>query len=235
MKLILLAAGKGTRFYPLTETIPKGLISILGKPLLEHVLDAYLDSVDDIIFVINDELGSQIQNHFGSLYKGHTISYIIQTQQNARGTLGALSLCKDAIGENMFCVSNCDDLVLKEDVKNAIQQNIPGIGLSRATMPWYYLSIDKGENDFVTGFRRHLKEDSLMIEDSFSNGFYILSPEIFDMTPILTKDGEMGLPQTLFANLDKYPLKVFDFSRWQSVNGPDDVEGAEGFLKYLCN
>lgn len=231
MKLIILAAGKGTRFHPLTQTIPKGLIPILDKPLLEHVLDAYLDSVDDIIFVINDQLGYMIQNHFGLEYKGHTISYIIQTEQDSKGTLSALSLCKDVIGDNIFCVSNCDDLVLKIDVENAIKQNIPGIGLSKATMPWYYLSIDTDDTNFVTGFRRHVKEDNQTITDNFSNGFYVLTPKIFDMTPVLTRDGEMGLPQTLFANLDSYPLKYFDFKKWQSVNSPEDVSGAENFIK----
>lgn len=230
MKLIILVAGRGTRFSPLTETIPKGLISILDKPLLEHVLDAYLDSVDDIIFVINDSLGSMIQNYFSLEYKGHAISYIVQTEQDSRGTLGALSLCKEAIGEEMFCVSNCDDLVLKKDVEDAIKQNTPGIGLSKATMPWYYLSIDTDDNNFVTGFRRHGKEDGQTIEDNFSNGFYVLTPKVFDMEPILTRDGEMGLPQTLFANLETYPLKCFDFKKWQSVNGPADVVGAEWFV-----
>lgn len=230
VKLIVLAAGRGTRFYPLTETIPKGLVLILGRPLLEHVLDSYLDSVGDIIFVINDQLGFMIRDYFGIEYKGHGISYIIQTEQDSRGTLGALSLCKDAVGKEVFCVSNCDDLVLKEDVEHAIKQNIPGIGLSKATMPWYYLSIDTEENNFVTGFRRHVKEDGATIQDNFSNGFYVLSPEVFDMEPVLTRDGEMGLPQTLFANLDTHPLKGFDFKKWQSVNGPEDVSGAEAFL-----
>ncbi|MBC7981918.1 NTP transferase domain-containing protein [Candidatus Parcubacteria bacterium] len=233
MKLIILAAGKGTRFYPLTQNTPKGLIRLLGRPLLEHVLDAYLDTVSEIIFVINDQTGSMIQDHFGTKYQGHAISYIIQAEQDSRGTLGALSLCKDAIGENIFCVSNCDDLVLKEDVENAIKQNISGIGLSKASMPWYYLSIDTDENNFVTGFRRHVKEDGAIIQDDFSNGFYMLTPEIFDMEPVLTRDGEMGLPQTLFANLEKYPLKVFGFKKWQSVNGPEDMAGAEAFVSEL--
>ena len=51
------------------------------------------------------------------------------------------------------------------------------------------------------------------------------------MEPVLTRDGEMGLPQTLFVNLDSYPLKAFDFKKWQSVNGPEDVVGAESFIK----
>jgi len=231
MKLIILAAGKGTRFYPLTQNIPKGLIAIQNRPLLEHVLDSYLDSVDDIIFVINDDLGNKVQDHFGSEYKGHKVSYVIQSGNDSKGTFGALSLCKGLIGEDMFCVSNCDDLLDKEDVANAIQQNIPGMGVSPSIMPWYYLSIDTNENNFVTGFRRHLKEDGQMITDNFSNGFYVLTPEIFSMNPVLTIDGEMGLPQTLFANLDTYPLKAFPVKEWRSVNGPDDVPGAEEYIK----
>jgi NDP-sugar pyrophosphorylase family protein len=174
-----------------------------------------------------------IRDHFGPIYKTHPITYITQTDQDPRGTLSALSLCKDVIEDNIFCVSNCDDLVLKEDVENAIKQNTVGIGLSKATMPWYYLSIDNDEDGFVTGFRRHNKEDSLTITDNFSNGFYVLTPEIFSMNPILTNDGEAGLPQTLFANLEKYPLKVFDFKKWQSVNTPDDIDRAEEFITSL--
>ena len=124
MKLIILAAGKGTRFHPLTENTPKGLIPILDKPLLEHVLDAYLDSVTDIIFVINDGLGFMIQDHFGLEYRGHAISYVIQTESHPKGTFSALSLCKDIIGDDMFCVSNCDDLLLKGDVENAVRQTL---------------------------------------------------------------------------------------------------------------
>ncbi|MBC7766858.1 hypothetical protein H7Y21_02605 [Arenimonas sp.] len=153
----------------------------------------------------------------------------MQTESHSKGTFSALSLCKDAVGENIFCVSNCDDLLLKEDVENTVKQHIPGIGLSSAVMPWYYLGIDVVD-EFVTGFRRHVKEDGLTIQDNFSNGFYVLTPEIFDMEPVLTRDGEMGLPQTLFTNINIYPLKAFDFKKWQSVNGPEDMVGAERFI-----
>ena len=233
MKLVILAAGKGTRFYPLTQQVPKGLIPLGNKTLLDYVVEPYLNYVSDIIIVINDELGHMIEKHFGYSYKNHNVSYVIQTKDHRRGTLSALSLCKDAIDEEIFCVSNCDDLLLEEDIKSAINSGTPGMGVSRAVMPYRYLGIDSENisgNNFVTGFRRHTKEDGEFVEDYFANGFYVLTPEIFNFPPVEILDGELGLPHTLFTNLENYSLRAFDFKKWQSVNGPENLESAEKFI-----
>ena len=233
MKLIILAAGKGTRFYPLTQTIPKGLIPLGNKTLLDYVVGPYLEHASDIIIVINDETGPLIEKHFGENFKNHNISYVVQTKDHRRGTLSALSLCKDNIGEEIFCVSNCDDLLLEEDIKTAINSGTPGMGVSKAVMPYRYLGIDSENisgNNFVTGFRRHIKEDGEFVEDYFSNGFYVLTPEIFNFPAVEISGGELGLPHTLFANLENYPLRAFDFKKWQSVNGPENLESAEKFI-----
>lgn len=231
MKLIVLSAGKGTRFLPLTKEVPKGLIPIKGKPLLEHVLESYLPHISDIIFVINDELGHKIQNHFKDNFKGHDVYYVIQNENSPKGTMSALTLAKDhVLQEKLFCVSNCDDLLHKDEVINALEQKKPGIGITLSKMPWNYLSIDTDNSGVVTGFRRHTKEDGLMLEDYFSNGFHILSNKVFDFEPIKTRDGEFGLPQTLFENLYEQPLQGFIFKKWQPVNGPGDLTGAENFI-----
>jgi len=57
MKLIILAAGEGSRLRPLTNTIPKPLIKIIGKPIIEHNLENILSPenrnlFDEIIFII---------------------------------------------------------------------------------------------------------------------------------------------------------------------------------------
>ena len=232
MKLVILAAGKGTRFYPLTKEVPKGLIMLANKTLLDFVIEPYLNHVSDIIFVINDDLGWMIKDYFGDSYKNHKVLYVVQTKSHKKGTLSALKICKSVIGNDIFCVSNCDDLLLEEDIKNSISQAIPGIGISKAAMPYNYLGIDVKDN-FVASFRRHKKEDGAKVVDYFANGFYILTPEVFDFTEIETLDGEVGLPHTLFSNLQNYPLKAFLFHKWQSVNGPENMESAEIFISNL--
>ena len=228
MKLIILAAGKGTRFLPITNKTPKGMIPILGKPLLSHVIAPYLPHVSDIIFVVNNQLGIKIKDYFKKSYLGHKITYKIQKEQ--KGTMDALMICKDLISENeLFCVCYGDDLLKEKDIKNAIIEGVIGSGVSRRVMPKNYLGVQV-DNKHILGFVRHgAGKDK--IEDLFYNGFNILDKRVFELIPIQTRDGELGLPHTLFANLDTYPLKAFTFESWETVNSRDDISDAEKFIK----
>lgn len=228
MKLTVLSAGKGTRFLPITSKTPKGMIPILKKPLLAHVVEPYLKYVSDIIFVINEPLGAQIKKYFKKNYFGHKVFYRIQTEQ--KGTMDALLQCRDLIEENeLFCVCNGDDLLRESEIKNAISEGVIGIGVSKRVMPKNYLGI-KVENGYILGFGRHNRENN-KIEDIFYNGFNILDSKIFEFRPVFTRSGELGLPQTLFANLDTYPLRAFDFKSWETVNNPKDMASAVKFIK----
>lgn len=228
MKLIVLAAGKGTRFLPTTNTIPKGMIPLLDKPLLEHAITPYLPYVSDIIFVISEPLGIKIKEYFTENYLRHKIFYRTQTEQ--KGTMSALLVCKDLINDDeLFCVCNGDDLMKENDIKNALEKKIIGIGVSKKIMPKGYWGINI-ENKNVVSFRRHNAESDF-VEDTFYNGFNILNNKIFEFAPVATKDGELGLPHTLLANLEKYPLKAFTFEKWETVNSPKDIDNAIKFLQ----
>ncbi len=228
MKLIVLSAGLGKRFLPTTGTIPKGMIPLLGKPLLKHVLEPYLNHVSDIILVINNSLGLQIKDYFGESYCGHKVFYKIQNEQ--KGTMDALLICKDLMEANeIFCAVNGDDLLRESDIKNAVEQNMLGLGISKKIMPKNYLGINI-ENGRVAGFRRH-DERNKNVEDMYYNGFNILDSKVFEFEPVATADGELGLPHTLFANIDTYPLKAFIFKEWETVNKPEDMDGAIKFIQ----
>ncbi len=77
MKAIILAAGRGTRMKPLTDTTPKPLISIAGKPILEHNLEHIYTQVDEIIIVIK-YLWEKIKSYFWDNFKGTKITYFEQ-------------------------------------------------------------------------------------------------------------------------------------------------------------
>ncbi|MDE2399751.1 MAG: NTP transferase domain-containing protein [Patescibacteria group bacterium] len=230
MKLIILAAGNGTRFLPATNKIPKGMIPILGEPLLKHVVEPYLENVTDVIFVVNDQLGMQIKKYFKENYRGHNVFYRIQKEQ--KGTMDALMTCKDLIKKGeLFCICNGDDLLMESEIRNAIQKKSIGLGVSIKIMPKGYLGIEI-ENENILGFTRHDTAEKY-VEDVFFNGFGIFDNRVFDFLPISTRDGELGLPHTLFENLDTYPLRAFTFKFWETVNCQEDIKSAEKFIKGL--
>ncbi|NBX51722.1 nucleotidyl transferase, partial [bacterium] len=91
MHAVILAAGKGTRLRPLTDSTPKPLIDVAGRPLLECVLNALPKNIDGITMVIG-YLGEQIQKHIGESYKGIPVRYVMQERLD--GTGGALDLLR---------------------------------------------------------------------------------------------------------------------------------------------
>jgi len=83
MKAIILAAGEGTRLRPFSNTKPKPMIKIFGKPILEHNIEKIYQSVDEIIIVVKYKK-EVIQNYFQDNYKGTKITY--QEQNEQKGT-----------------------------------------------------------------------------------------------------------------------------------------------------
>src|SRR3989344_7566576 len=75
MKAVILAAGKGTRFGEITKKIPKSLIPVAGKPIIEYTLEALPSSIKEVYLVVG-HLGDMIKNHVGKEYKGIKINYI---------------------------------------------------------------------------------------------------------------------------------------------------------------
>ncbi len=117
MKAIILAAGKGTRLLPLTETKPKPLLKVANKPILEYTLEALHGLVDEVLIVVSYKK-EKIMEYFGTSYKNMKITYIIQ--KNVCGTGNAVLQCKDFV-KGSFLVMGGDDIFSKEDLKDLIK------------------------------------------------------------------------------------------------------------------
>jgi len=108
MKAIILAAGEGKRMRPLTLTRPKPMVSILGKPLLHHIIDSLPAEITELVIVVGYK-AEAIQKYFGANFEGKKIHYA--HQERALGNAHALFLCKPYIkkGEK-FLAMFADDL-----------------------------------------------------------------------------------------------------------------------------
>lgn len=92
MKAVIPLAGKGTRLRPHTHHIPKPLVRVAGKPVLDYLLDDLLDAgVAEMIFVVG-HLEAAIRAHIADRYPQISPRYVVQEVQD--GTAGAIGLAE---------------------------------------------------------------------------------------------------------------------------------------------
>ena len=105
MKALILAAGKGSNLYPLTETRPKPMFSICGKPVLEYIIRGLVETGNQDIIMVIGHHGEKIQRYFerGARF-GASIQYLEQPAQTGIGDAVLLAEKKFVPGEHFFLV-----------------------------------------------------------------------------------------------------------------------------------
>jgi NDP-sugar pyrophosphorylase family protein len=117
MRGFILAAGFGTRLRPITDYIPKALVSVAGKPLLERSLNFLKSSGIDTIGVNSHYLPDQLYE----FKKKSSIPFQLYHEENIRGTGGALYNAREFLEDaETFIVANVD-IVCEFDLQSVIQ------------------------------------------------------------------------------------------------------------------
>jgi UDP-N-acetylglucosamine diphosphorylase/glucosamine-1-phosphate N-acetyltransferase len=172
VKAVVLAAGEGTRLRPLTETRPKPLVPVAGRPLVEHVMAASSSVVDEFVLVVGYS-AEDVQSRIGSEFSGIPVSYVEQRQQ--RGTAHAIACVEEEIDEQFLVLNG--DVVVDESLVSALAASS---GHAVATMPvdspsnYGVVSVDDGE---LSG----LVEKPENPPSSLANlGLYAFEPTIFE-------------------------------------------------------
>jgi choline kinase len=99
---VILAAGLGIRLRPLTHRVPKGLIEIGGKTLLEHSIENLsIYGISKTIIVIG-HLGEMIKGKFNENYMGMEISYVENTKYSKTGSMYSFSMTRDFIDDDVI-------------------------------------------------------------------------------------------------------------------------------------
>lgn len=211
----------------LTDALPKPLLEVNGKTLLEHKFDALPEGVDEIVIVVG-YMGGMIQQKFGGSYKDKRILYV--EQEVLDGTAGALWRAKDILTDR-FLVMNGDDLYVREDVAHCMAINEWAMlvkeldhvqsGNVRIEDNGTILEIKEGPHDGSKGLT--------------NTGLYALDTRIFDypMIPKAPGNDEYGLPQTITAAAKEsgIPFIAVKATDWIQITSPGDIQKAEALLK----
>lgn len=230
MKVIILAAGKGTRLQPFTHTTPKPLLPLRDNvTILDSILENLPDEINEVIIIIA-HLGHVVRD-FVSNRTDHRKITLVEQDENLSGTMGALLSAKHLLGTNeSFLVMNGDDLQEKNELEKFIQDpNIHTFGVQKSIMPGY-LAININAEGYVTGFRDQTDEEKAN-GALVATGTYFINASLFSFDPEPIFGGAFGLPQTIVKHLETNPIKAVETHHWKSINTHEDLEYAQKMNK----
>jgi len=239
MKAMILAAGLGTRLQPLTNDVPKALIKIENKTLLEIVIERLkLFGFDEIIINIHH----QAEKIINFLIQKDNFNIKIKTlfEKELLGTGGGLKKAQWFFSDKKpFLVHNVD-ILSNFDLNTLIQEHIYSKSLVTLAIQKRetnrYLIFDKKNNlvgwkNLKTNEEKIIKKTKKQLLFGFS-GIHILNYEIFSLMP----EKECFSITDFYLDLvKKYPIKGFDYSNflWLDVGKIESLPLAEKILSKI--
>jgi NDP-sugar pyrophosphorylase family protein len=218
---IILAGGKGTRLKPYTIAIPKPLVPVGDKPILEIILQQLKENGFDNIIITVNHLAELIQAYFGDGAKwGVNISYSLE--EKPLSTMGPLKLVKN-LPEN-FLVMNGDvltDLNLLEFYSFHLQnQEIFTIAAHRREEKIDYGVLEADEDNKLVGFKEKPNYSFFV-----SMGIYSVNRTVLDLIP---ENEFYGFDHLMYMLLKtKRNPRIFEYSgNWLDIGRPSDYERA---------
>lgn len=221
MQAIILAAGKGTRFLPLSETRPKPLFSIFGKSILEYNLDE-LDGLVSEVFIIVGYKKEMIMEKIGKKYGKMKITYIEDSKIEGTGSAAKLAYSRL---EDRFLLLNGDDFYSKDDIKKAIDK-FPSILVKEHENPSCFGVIDEEE-----GYAKNITEKPIEPASNLVNAaLYCLPKTIFEYEAVKSSRGEYEFTDYIKKFIHEKRLHICEASFWVPASYPWDIFDAIPYL-----
>lgn len=224
MKAMILAAGKGTRVRPITQTIPKPMIPILQKPVMEFLVELLRQHGFDQIMVNVSHLADVIENYFRDGQKfGVQIAYSFEGRieegemiGEALGSAGGMRRIQDfsPFFDDTFVVL-CGDALIDLDLTAAVKWHrekgaiatIVMKSVPREEVPSYGVVVTDDSGRIKAFQEKPSVEDALSTD--INTGIYIFEPEIFNYIP---SGKEYDIGSDLFPKLVKAGAPFYGIS-----------------------
>jgi len=240
---IIMAGGQGTRLYPLTANKPKPMVEVLGKPVIEYVKDAMVNSGINEIILTTGYKGESLENLVDSWNSMTGIQASVNRENTPMGTAGSVKLLESKL-DGTFIVGSGDSILSSNlnrlidahrkskakvtmalwEVEDPTQFGI--VGLSKEIGGPLYSSLSEG---YICKFMEKPSKS-----EAFSNvinaGLYIIESEVLEYIPKNSKyDFSKELfPKILAMGLPMYAIKLDGV--WFDVGTPLELIRAQNYL-----
>jgi glucose-1-phosphate cytidylyltransferase len=196
MKTLILCGGKGTRAYPHTTQVPKPLLEVAERPVLEHVMESYA-AQGFTSFLLAAGFKIELIEAFASTMPGSWEIEVVDTGEDTN-TGGRIARCRDRLGETFFATYS--DGLSDIDLRALLSFHESHAGAATVTtvpLPSQYGTIVFGEDKQVSLFR----EKPVLGDHWINGGFFVLEQRAFehwagedlerDVLPALGSAGEL--------------------------------------------
>jgi bifunctional UDP-N-acetylglucosamine pyrophosphorylase/glucosamine-1-phosphate N-acetyltransferase len=220
MDAVILAAGKGTRLRPYTESTPKPLLPVRGRPILDWIIGA-LPPVDRLVVVVN-YLAEQIEDYLAR--QQHVKDWATVRQAEPRGTGDALMACKGRVHADRVMVLNGDDLIGRADLAKLAAVPM-GILAHPVDEPESFGVIFRNTNGTLAKLVE--KPKGLTAPQLANIGGYLFPKSVFDLTLPLSPRGEYEITDAVSHLAAAGPFHVVEAGYWLPIGTVEAWQAAQ--------
>lgn len=225
--VVIMAGGRGERLKPLTDSIPKPLLKVGEKPILEHNVDRLrLFGINDFWITLR-YLGEKIENYFNNIDENNNINFVYENEP--LGTIGAVAQIRN-FGHDYVLVTNSDLLTnidyehfFLDFIEKDADFSVVTIPYS-VEIPYAVLETDEGK---IINFREK------PTYTYYSNGgIYLMKKDVLSRIPVSEHFNATDLMENLIRfnkNVVSYPLTGY----WLDIGRHEDYEKAQRDIKSI--
>ncbi len=211
MKTVIIAGGRGKRLGSITDTMPKPMVDVQRKPILEHIVNLCKTyAITEFIFLLC-YLPQKITSYFGNGSKfGVHIEYVYEEENKPLGTAGGLHLVRKHLN-NTFIVSYADilrDLDITEMVRlHKAKKAFATLNVYKRNSADAKSMVVFDNQNRISQFVERPKSDMITQDFVWSNGsFYLFEPGVFEFIPqeIASDFGKEVFPKIIESGKPMY-------------------------------
>ena len=197
MKAVILAGGLGTRLQPYTNSLPKPMLPLGEKPILEHLIEwIKKNGVDEIVLCVS-YLRKKIEDYFGDGKRfGVKIEYAISKKPLA--TAGQLKTAEKFIDDTFVCLYG--DSIYNFSLKNMISDHKRKKSTVTMSLYDYKFNMKYGVIDTTNTGRVTAWNEKPELSAKINMGCYVMEPEVFQLIP---KNKQYGMDDVIQKALSK--------------------------------
>jgi len=224
MQCVILAAGRGTRLRPLTNSIPKPLVKVCGQPLIDHIVSALPPVITELI-IVTHYLEDLIKAHCGAVFCGRPVTYV---HQDSPSGSGAALLCAAPHITEKFLFMYADDIHGAAALKRVCEEEHAILAMTTDT-PELFGMLDLHPD----GTLRSIAEKPAP-EEAPSNlaniSGWVVTPTILHYEATPSVRGEIESTDLMTAYAADYPVQVIKQDLWLPVGNHEQLQFAEEYL-----